>query len=66
MQYWRLRVAACKGGEYDVFYKSPINLLQINVARNAVIDGDLHAAFMSDVDTVEEISAEKYYENMYD
>jgi hypothetical protein len=66
MQYWYLRVAPCKGGEYDVFYKSPINLLKINVAKNAVIDGDLHPNFLPYVDIVEEISKEKYYENMYD
>lgn len=45
MQYWKLRVAPCKDGEYDVFYKSPIDILQVNVPRNAVIDGDLLAVF---------------------
>lgn len=66
MQYWKLRVAPCKDGEYDVFYKSPIDILQVNVPRNAVIDGDLLAVFLPFVDQTELISEEVYYEHMYE
>lgn len=65
MQFWRLHVEVYRGGEYDVFYKSFINLLNVNVPRNAVADGDLCSSFMRNV-TVEEISSEQYYENMYE
>jgi len=66
MQYWRLRVNPSKDAEYDVYYKSPINILAMNVARHAVNDGDLLNVFLPDVDQVELISAEAYYDKMYD
>lgn len=66
MQYWRLRVNPCKNGEYDVFYKSQIRISKENVARNAVVDGDLLSTFMPNVDLIEEVSEAKYYEHMYD
>ncbi len=66
MQYWRLRVNPCKGGDYDVYYKSPFRISRENVPRNAVIDGDLLDSFLPDVDIIEEITEEVYYEFMYD
>ncbi len=66
MYYWRLRVNPCKGGDYNVYYKTPINTLAINIPRRAVEDGDLLAVFMSDVDQVEEITKEVYFEHMYE
>ena len=66
MYYWRLRVNPCKGGDYDVYYKTPTNMLSMNVPRHAVEDGDLLAVFMSDVDQVELVSEETYYEHMYE
>jgi hypothetical protein len=66
MQYWRLRVNPCRDGDYDVFYRTPINLLKINVPREAVNDGDLLNTFMPHVDVVEEITKEVYYEHMYE
>jgi hypothetical protein len=63
MYYWRLRVAACRGGEYDVYYKTPIHLTKENVARHAVIDGDLLDVFLPYVDLIEAISAEIYFEH---
>ncbi len=66
MQYWYLRVAPHKGCEYDVYYKTPIKILKINVLRHAVEDGDLLDVSLPHVDIVEEISQEAYYEKMYD
>jgi hypothetical protein len=66
MQYWRLRVNSSKDAEYDVYYKSPINILAMNVPRHAVNDGDLLDSFLPDVDQVELISSEVYYDKMYD
>ena len=66
MQYWRLRVNPCPNGDYNVFYKTPINLLKENVLRCAVNDGDLLDVFLPAVDIVEEISKEIYYEYMND
>jgi len=66
MQYWRLRVNPAKNCDYNVFYKTEINISKENVLRNAVKDGDLLNAFLPNVDQVEEITEETYYENMYD
>jgi hypothetical protein len=66
MQYWHIRVACHRGGECNVFYKTPIKLLTMNVLRHAVDDGDLLDVSASCADIVEEISAEKYYEHMYE
>lgn len=66
MQYWRLRVNPAPLADYNVYYKTPIRMLAMNVPRNAVNDGDLLDVFLPDVDIVEEITKEVYYEYMYD
>jgi hypothetical protein len=65
MQYWRLKLNPKKHGN-NVYYKSLINLSKINVPREAVADGDLLNIFLPDVEQVEEIPAEVYYEYMDD
>jgi hypothetical protein len=66
MQYWRLRVNPCPNGDYNVYYKTPISLVQENVTRHAVNDGDLLHVFLPDVDQVEQITKEVYFEHMYE
>lgn len=66
MQYWRLRVNPAPMADYNVYYKTPIKVLAMNVPRNAVNDGDLLDVFLTDVDRVEEITEEQYYEHMTD
>lgn len=66
MQYWKLHVVPCKNGEYDVFYKTPLSISIGNVARNAVIDGDLLSCFMPFVRKIEQISPEIYFEHMHE
>ena len=66
MHYWRLRVNPAPNADYNVYYKTPIDILAINIPRNAVVDGDLLGAFMRYVDVVEEVTAEQYYEHMID
>jgi len=66
MHYWRLRVNPAPNTDYEVYYKTPINLSRENVARNAVIDGDLLGAFLPCVDQVAPIKADEYFEHMYE
>lgn len=66
MYYWRLRVNPCKNGDYNVYYKTPINILAMNIPRYAVNDDDLLDVFLPDVDQVEQISKETYFEHMYE
>ena len=67
MQYWRLRVnPGLKLASYNIFYKTPINLSKANVPREAVVDGDLLDVFLPDIDQIEEITKEVYYEYMND
>lgn len=62
MQFWRIQIPLC----HDVYYKSFVKISPDNVARNAVIDGEMDDSFISCVTKVEEITAEQYYEKMYD
>ena len=66
MQYWRLRVNPALNADYEVYYKSLINLSQHNVPRAAVTDGDLLDVFLPKVDKIEQISEQEYYEHMND
>lgn len=66
MYYWRLRVNPAKDADYNVYYKTPINVLAVNILRDAVNDGDLLDVFLPAVDQVEPISEETYYEHMND
>ncbi len=66
MRYWRLRVNPAPNADYNVYYKTPINLSRENVPRNAVIDGDLLDVYLPAVDQVESIQAEQYFEHMYE
>lgn len=43
-----------------------MDVLEINVPRHAVKDGELAAGFLDRVKKVEKITKEQYLENMYD
>jgi hypothetical protein len=62
MQFWHIHV---RGGQ-DVYYKSIVKISPVNVAQNAVIDGEMEESFICLVTKIEEISSEKYYERMSD
>jgi hypothetical protein len=66
MHYWRLRVCVngFEAGAYDVYYRDEIP--RTDVAKQAVIDGYLCDAFYKHVVLTEEITAEAYYEKMWD
>jgi hypothetical protein len=63
MRFYKIHVNHKFSG-YDVFYKTDMHYS--NVAKQAVIDGDLIDVDLPYVDKVEVITPEHYYEFMYD
>ena len=66
MRYWRIKINHGKGSGYTVYYKSIVDMSFENIARNAVIDGDLLALDLHYVEKVEEISKDEYLQFMWE
>ena len=66
MRYWRIKINHGRGSVYTVYYKSLIDISFENVARNAIIDGDLPDLDLLYVEKVEEISKDEYLQFMWD
>jgi hypothetical protein len=64
MNYYKIYVNHGKCYGHEVYYKNPMNVT--NIAREAVRDGDLLAAFYSSVNKIDKISEEEYHRYMWD
>lgn len=66
MTYWRIRVNPVKNGEYYVYFKTDLPLVQKQIPGAAVRAGDLLDVFKPCVDEVVEITADEYFEHMWE
>lgn len=64
MYYWYIKVDHGRGGSYDVYFKTEINYSRLNIPNEAVRSGDLLDVETKYVSVIEQITEEKYYENM--
>ena len=64
--FYRLHVHFERGGDYDVYYRTPLAFSLANVPKYAVRDGDLLDVFMPNVNLVEKIAPEEYFEYMWE
>lgn len=64
--FYELHVHFERGGDYSVYYRTPMELSLQSVAKYAVRDGDLLDVFMQNVDYVLEITPEEYFEHMWE
>lgn len=64
MYYWHLKVEHGRGGSYDVYFKTGVNYSRLNIPNEAVRSDDLLDVEVSHVSIIEQITPEKYFENM--
>ena len=64
--FYRLHVHFERGGDYDVYYRTQYSMPIKDVPWHAVWDGDLIDVFLSNVSEVLEITAEEYFEHMWE